>query len=267
MVDDDVNKHAGVERVRGPGEFAKLVNAGGAFVEFDERGIHCGQIQRGIRAAEAPEAGVHRGRGSDRQQMNDAAAKFVDDKRQIARKAAKSSRRWQRCIALNFERLELRFQFFIGSRGQVLGRAKQPGKGAVDSIGRAGKIRMDGNARVRAIGPMLPVFFIQPIGLGLEEAHFGDGQFNFPAAGNLPHGQIPPRFAGKCHASGLGGDNFTAALGGAAEVRAEARLKPGLCHGTSRAQLEPDFIADETQHAFAGGRSHDWIGLFHLRMF
>ena len=37
VVDDDVNEDARAERMRGVGEFAKLVNAGGAFVEFDQR--------------------------------------------------------------------------------------------------------------------------------------------------------------------------------------------------------------------------------------
>ena len=49
VVDDDVNEDPRAERMRGVSEFAKLVNAGGALVEFHERGINGGQIQRGIR--------------------------------------------------------------------------------------------------------------------------------------------------------------------------------------------------------------------------
>ena len=74
VIDDDVNEHARAERVRGIGKFAKLVNAGGAFVKLDQGRIHGGQIQRGIRAAEPAEARIGGGRGMDRQQMEDAAA-------------------------------------------------------------------------------------------------------------------------------------------------------------------------------------------------
>ena len=76
VVDDDVEKHARAERMRGVGQFAKLVNAGGAFVKLDERGINGGQIQRGIRTAETSEARVGRRRRMDRQQMQDAAAEL-----------------------------------------------------------------------------------------------------------------------------------------------------------------------------------------------
>jgi len=54
VVDDDVKEHAGAEPMCGPGEFAKLIHTGGAFVEFNQRRINGGQIQAGIRAAKTP---------------------------------------------------------------------------------------------------------------------------------------------------------------------------------------------------------------------
>ena len=54
--------------------------------------------------------------------------------------------------------------------------------------------------------------------------------------------------------------------GGAAEVGAEARLPAPDVGGISTgAELEQDFVTDETQQAFAGGREQDWVGSLHLK--
>ena len=160
VVDDDVNEDARAERMRGVGEFAKLVNAGGALVELDERGIHGGQIQRGIRTAETAEARVGRRRRMHRQQMENAAAELVDDERQLAGEVAEFSRRRQRGVTLRFERLELRVQFFVGGRGQIFCRAEQPGEGAVNGVGGAGKIR-DGRKCPRPSRPASAASFFR----------------------------------------------------------------------------------------------------------
>ena len=88
---------------------------------------------------------------------------------------------------------------------------------------------MDGNAHIRAVGPVLPVFFVEQIGLGLEEADFGERQFDLPAVGGFLHGHIAPGRIGDDGLAGVGGDDFAAAGGGAAEVGAQ----PGA----------PDFLA------------------------
>src|SRR4029077_16228084 len=99
MVDDDVNEHARTERVRGMGKFAKLVDAGGAFIELHKRGVNCCQVERGIRTAKTAETRVSRRCRMDRQQMKNAAAEFVDDMRQLSGEVAKFSRRRKRGIA------------------------------------------------------------------------------------------------------------------------------------------------------------------------
>ena len=83
MVDDDVDEDARRESVGDVGEFAKLINARGAFIKLDECGIHGGQIQRGIRTAETSKARVGRRRGMHGQQVNNPAAELVDDERQL----------------------------------------------------------------------------------------------------------------------------------------------------------------------------------------
>ena len=45
VVDDDVEENTRAERMRGAGQFAKLVHAGGAVVEFDQRRVNRRQIE------------------------------------------------------------------------------------------------------------------------------------------------------------------------------------------------------------------------------
>ena len=71
---------------------------------------------------------------------------------------------------------------------------------------------------------MLPVFLIQQIGLGLEVADFGQGQFDLPAVVGFLHGHIAPRGVGNNGLSGMGVNNFFAAGGGATEIGAETGL-------------------------------------------
>ena len=60
VIDDDVQKNPAAAQVRLVGQFAELVNAGRALVENHQRRINGRQVQRGIRAAEPPEARVGR---------------------------------------------------------------------------------------------------------------------------------------------------------------------------------------------------------------
>jgi len=126
---------------------------------------------------------------------------------------------------------------------------------------------MNGDAHIGAVGPLLPVFFVQQIGLGFEVADLGQGQFDFPAAGGFLHGQIAPGSAGKGGAAGMGGDDFAAAHGGAAEVGAQARRKFRRRGRAAGAELKTDFVTNEAQQAFASDRGHDGAGVFHLQRF
>src|SRR5476649_2271049 len=92
VIDDDINEDACAERVRGKRKFAKLVNAGGAFIEFDQGGINGGQIQCGIRTAETSKTRVSRGCRMDRKQMQNPAAEGLDDVRQLFYQVAECPR-------------------------------------------------------------------------------------------------------------------------------------------------------------------------------
>ena len=248
--------------MRRPGEFAKLVHAGGALVEFHQRRINGGQIQAGIRTAETPEARISRRCGLHRQQLQNAAAERVDDVRQLPREVAQFAGGRNDGAAAFVELTELGLEFFVAGGRQIFGRAKQPREGAVNRVGGAGEIRMHADADVRAIGPMLPAFGIEQIRLGLEVTGFGQRQFNLPAVAGFLHRQIAPRSARGNGAAGVGGDDFPPQRGRAPEVGAEQRAPARL--PAAVAQLKTDAIADETHEAFAGGRVHNWNGLRHF---
>ncbi len=84
-----------------------------AFVKFDEGRIDRGQVQRGIRAAKTPKARESCGRGVNRQQMNDAAAKRLDDVRQLAGQITELAGGRNDGEVFFIELLELRFEFFV----------------------------------------------------------------------------------------------------------------------------------------------------------
>jgi hypothetical protein len=65
----------------------------------------------------------------------------------------------------------------------------------------------------------------------------------------------------------VGADDFTATGGSSAEISAQASLPVFLRGKIFRADVEKDFVADETQEAFAGGGGHDWDGPFHVLSF
>ena len=113
-----------------------------------------------------------------------------------------------------------------------------------------------------AVRPVLPVFFVEQISLGLETADFGEWQFDFPRAAVFLHRHVAPGGAGGSGAAGVGGDDFAAAGGGAAEVGAEQRAPAGA--PAAGAERETDAVADEAQEAFAGRGFHDGRGLRHF---
>src|SRR5208283_1336333 len=110
VVDDDVEEHPCAERMRGMGEFTKLIHAGGEFVEFDERGVNRGQVERGIRAAETSEAREGGRCGMDWQQLENAAAKRLDDMGQPAGEVTERAGGWNDGVTALIERLDLSFE-------------------------------------------------------------------------------------------------------------------------------------------------------------
>jgi hypothetical protein len=63
----------------------------------------------------------------------------------------------------------------------------------------------------------------------------------------------------------VGGNDFAAAGGGAAEIGPEEGAEIFLPGRILRAQGEDDFVADKAQKAFAGGGGHGWIKRLHAK--
>ena len=100
VIDDEVEEQPRPLAMDRAGQLAKLGHARGPPVEVDERRINRGQIESGIRAADAAETRVGRRGWVDRQEMENAAAERVDDVRQFADEVAEFARRRNDRVAL-----------------------------------------------------------------------------------------------------------------------------------------------------------------------
>src|SRR5437773_12281312 len=100
VIDDEVEEQPRALAMDSAGQRAKLGDARCPPVELDERRINRGQIESGIRAADAAETRVGRRRGIDRQEMEDAAAERVDDVREFPGEVAEFARRRNDRVAL-----------------------------------------------------------------------------------------------------------------------------------------------------------------------
>src|SRR5688500_14856411 len=91
-------------------QFAELINAGGAFVEFYQRGIDRGEVLNGVRTAETAEPCKRRGRRVHRQQVQDATTQCVDDVRQMLNQLAQLPGRRNDRVTLFVELRQLGFE-------------------------------------------------------------------------------------------------------------------------------------------------------------
>ena len=124
--------------------------------------------------------------------MNNFATEFVDDEGKLLREVAKFSGRRQGGVALRFKRFKLCLQFLIGGGSEIFGCAKQSGEGAVNGVGGASEIWVNGNANVRTVRPVLPILLVEQISFGLKVADFSERQFDLPTVGRFLHRQIAP---------------------------------------------------------------------------
>jgi hypothetical protein len=262
VVNDDINEDARTEGVCGPGEFAKLIHAGGAPVEFDKRRVNGREVERRIGAAEAPEPREGGRRGMNGQQMENAATELLDDVGQLAGEVAKLAGGWNDGEIFFIERLKPGFEFSVAGGGQIFCRTEQARERAINGVGGAGEIGMDADAGVRALGPMLPAFWVEQIRLGFEEAGFGQWQFDLPGVAIFLHRHVAPGGAGVDRTTGVGGDDFAPESGGATEIGAEQR--PPAVAPAAVTQRETHVVADKARQALAGHRFHDGFCLRHF---
>src|SRR5579871_2077880 len=124
--------------------------------------------------------------------MQDAATKRVDDMRQLLDQIAKCAGRRYHCVTARIELFELRFLFFVHRLRERARWAEHPREGTIDCVARSITIRMNRDADVRAIRPMLPALRIDEIRFRFEKTSFGQREFELPAAVLLPHREVMP---------------------------------------------------------------------------
>ena len=206
--------------------------------------------------------------------MEDAAAEPADDVREVFGQIAEFTRRGQRRVAEGFEGLEAGLQPGVGGGDEVMGGPKEPGKSAVEGVCCPDPIRVDGNPHIRSVRPVLMVFFVEPIRLGLEIAGFSERQLDFPSVAGFVHRQIAPGRIGCDRLPGVGGNDFAAPGGGGAQVGAQAGRPVagvaglrGIAARPGGLQRKTEGVTHEAQKLFAGCGRLDWLGMIHLEKF
>ena len=83
VIGHEVNDHSRRAGMDGPGQLQKLIDGGGSLIKLHQGRIHRFQVLGGIGATESAEPGVGGRRWIDRQQMDDAAPKGIDNVREL----------------------------------------------------------------------------------------------------------------------------------------------------------------------------------------
>src|SRR5262249_50220948 len=130
-------------------------------------------------------------------------------------------------------------------------------KGAVNGVRGTISVRMNADAEVRSVGPVLAALRIDGIGLGLEAADFRQRKGKDTRALAAGHGDVAPGRIREFQTAGVSMDDL-AALGLApAEVGAQPRLPPFRQRSATQTQTKGELVADEAHQTLAGPRSHD----------
>ena len=105
MVDDNIEENFSAQAMRGVSQLAKLIDAGCALGEFDERRINRGEILAGVRTAETAEARESGGCRVDREEVKNFTSQRVENVRQFALQIAEFSGRRNHSVTAFIERL------------------------------------------------------------------------------------------------------------------------------------------------------------------
>src|SRR6185312_10347136 len=105
----------------------------------------------------------------NRQEMQNAATERVDNVREALDQITQFAGGRNDGETKLFNLFDLAIELFASRADGGFARTEHAGKGAVNCIAGAIDVRMNGNADVGAIGPMLPALFIEEIRFGFEE--------------------------------------------------------------------------------------------------
>ena len=174
VVDDEVQHQAALSRMDGAGEFDELIDTRRALVELDQRWIDGREVLQGVRRTKSAEACESGRGGTDREQVQDAAAQAVEDVGQFLDQASKGSARWNDRPTGAVQSLQFRRRMGRGGCLVLLRPwAEHPRERAVEDVRRPGPRRMDRDPGVRPVRPVLVAVGINRKSLGAEETHLG----------------------------------------------------------------------------------------------
>ncbi len=252
VVDDEVEKKPAIARVDGIGQFAKLLDAGGAFVEHNERGVNVREATASVRAAEAAHSRVSGGRGIDRQQMQNAAAERADNVRQLRDDIPKRAAGRDDGVAFGVEFLDVLVAIARGGFARGFVGAEHARKATINRVRATGVVGMHREADVVAIGPMLLTVRIDDVRLRLKPTDLGQRKFYDPLIAFEPQRHIAPR---RLHLN-LGFPNLSN------DTAPQSSRAANICAeknavGIGRAgQRKTQSVADVSHQSFAGGGLH-----------
>jgi len=194
VIDDDVEKQSGAVGMGGTGELAELIDARGAFVEDHQGGIDGEQILDGIRAAEPAEPGIGVvGVGVTGSRMQDAAAEFAGEERELGDEIAERARWRNDGEFFRIEQCQPRIEGRAHRGDQLFCGTEHAREGAINRVVGPVGVGMNAHTEIGSVGPMLAPERIDGVGLGLEETGFGEGKGQGPAAfGIRANGEVTP---------------------------------------------------------------------------
>ena len=227
VIDRYVNEKLRILPVDGIHQFEKLIQRRCLAVEFGKRGIHFGEVQRGIGTAVTPHSPVHRRRRRDRKQMNDPALQTVDYVIQLPDQIPERAGRRNHRIPVRVQRGNpLPRDSFRKTRMQFVAiHPELPHKGAVHRIGTT--VGSGGYIDVQIVPG-------NPLRFGIHVPHKAAFAFKMPFLGqgktdqkgpfvDSPHGDVPPVLSAGGDPFFRTGNDFTALNGRIPDVGAEKR--------------------------------------------
>ncbi len=260
VIGGDIEEEAGAAGVDGVGQFAELVDRGGAGVEHGKRRVDIEQVTRGKGRAIKPHAGEGGGDGMDREKLDDAKAHHAEDGIEPGDQIAERARGGDDRVVLGEEGSgQLGISGGMGAR--LAGGTELADKGGVDGVGVGGVGRGDLDGEITAVGPFRDIRACgNEAGLAGKPADLGqrNGE-DMSAVAEVAHGDVVPITRQRRLASLGGGNDFAAAAGGVAEIGAE---DGAAVAGAGEVERDRQRVARDLEQAGAGRRMllkrHGW---------
>ena len=257
MVEHDVEQQQTAAGVDGVGELLELVDRRRAGIDLDERGVDRGEIQRRVGAPVAAAAPVRGGNGSDREQLECAAAEGVEHVGEQLHEPAQRAGGRDHAEAASVERADRSPGALQRTMDVVTARGAY--ECAVQGVPRAQPVRVDGQHYVAAHGPMLAAGGVRAVRLRAEAADLEQRQLQLEAAVRALERNVAPGGAAEGGRALLAQarlrDHASPQQRGTREVGAQEAAR-AIAELRGRPERHAQAIAHEAQQLRAGCRRH-----------